>query len=103
MEKINLNELFDNNFNCHYAYDTQDEEPAMTKSRFKMVVYEFGKHLLQLAAENANSKDIKEPYCHDHTPFRGECITCGRYDNPYVIIGSEVDKQSILDTIKQIE
>ena len=83
-EKINLEKLFNNNFDCYTQvlskFVEQEEESALTKDKFKELCLDFGKQLLTLAAENA--KTIKD-YDFD--------------DNPIV------DKQSILDTIKQIE
>jgi hypothetical protein len=32
--------------------------------------------------------------CNDHTPFWGECVSCGRYDNPTVYI--KPDEELIL-------
>lgn len=50
---------------------------------------------LKAASENATV--VMVPNCFDHTPFRGPCVTCGRYDNPDV--ASEViSKKSILNS-----
>jgi hypothetical protein len=72
-EKINLEEILTTAFNGKY-WDIPME-------KCKIAILEFGKQLLELAAENA------------------DCIDVG--------VGAEyfykVDKQSILNTIKQVE
>jgi hypothetical protein len=50
----------------------------------------------QLNAILKNSKVLMRDYCHDHTPYRGECDTCGCYHN-YKIATEEVDENSIID------
>ena len=80
-EKINLEELFNNHFNCYTNFEDKgnyNDEPAISKDKFKELFLEFGKQLLELAAENA---------------------TYDWNDHEDIII----DKQSILDTIKQVE
>lgn len=52
--------------------------------------------IVNIAAEKAISEDIKVPDCDDHTPYWGPCVSCGSYDNPDVIVGSRVNKNSIL-------
>jgi len=61
------------------------------------------KQVLELASENADTKVIKRLECEDHTPFMGPCCSCGEYVNREIIVGSVVDKQSIIDTIKQVK
>lgn len=51
---------------------------------------------LKAAIEQVKTKNITIPNCDDHTPYWGACVTCGLLDNPDVIIGSEIDKESIL-------
>jgi len=104
-KKINLEDVFNNNFNCYTEFDLNqsciDEEPAMTKAKFKELCLEFGKQLLELAAENAivfeTEQDIER---------RNNCVdddTGEIIDEIYFFDPAFVDKQSILDTIKQIE
>lgn len=89
MSKINLDELFNNNFNCYTLSIVnwkEVDEPAITKDKFKELCLDFGKQLLELAAENAEidrskSLHVGSGYMH------GLCV----------------DKQSILDIIKQVE
>jgi len=73
--KINLEELFDNNFDCYTELIIEwieVEESAMTKEKFKIVIVDFANELLKLAAENSGLP---------------ECL----------------NKDAILNTIKQIE
>lgn len=86
MKTIDLEEIFNNNFNCCYAYDTKDEEIAMTKSKFKEVVFEICKTVLELAAENAEVV----------SGFKSTGEYSG-HSNWYV------DKETILGTINQIK
>ncbi len=79
--KINLEELFNNHFDCYTNFEDKgnyNDEPAISKDKFKELFLEFGKQLLELASENA---------------------TYNWNDHEDIII----DKQSILDTIKQVE
>ena len=79
--KINLEKLFNNNFNCYTNFENKgnyNDEPAISKDKFKELFLKFGKQLLELASENA---------------------TYDWNDHEDIII----DKQSILDTINQIE
>lgn len=75
--KINLEEILTQGFNGKY-WDVPFE-PC------KRAMLEFGKQLLELAAKNA--KTYTETYC---SPYKEE------WDKI-------VDKQSILNTIKQVE
>ena len=105
-KNISLDVLFDNNFDCYTEFDLNqshsDEAPAMTKEKFKLVVMEYSKQLLELAAENADTKDIMGMNCDDHTPYWGSCCNCGEYQNREIAVGTIVDVESITDTIKQI-
>ena len=86
--KINLEEIFHNNFDCYTNFEDKgnyNDEPAISKDKFKELCLEFGKQLLELAAENARIKD--------------KYTSVG----PAEYIGKVVNKQSILDTIKQVE
>ena len=86
--KINLEEIFHNNFDCYTNFEDKgnyNDEPAISKDKFKELCLEFGKQLLELAAENAR---IYEDIQYD------EC------DRDFLI--AKLDKQSILNTIKQI-
>ena len=99
MQKINLTDIIDDIFlNC-----SGDTTKFWAKTLAKQCALEFGKQLLELAAENAETTDIKGMNCQDHTPYWGECQNCNEYHNYEVIIGQEINKQSILDTIKQVE
>lgn len=60
-------------------------------------IREFIKKDRESVAKHAITKDITEPACQDHTPYWGACISYGRYDNPDIIVGSEVDKNSIIN------
>ena len=80
-KKINLEELFNNHFDCYTNFEDKgnyNDEPAISKDKFKELFLEFGKQLLELAAENA---------------------TYDWNDHEDIII----DKQSILDTINEVE
>ena len=88
MVKINLEEIFNNNFDCYTNFEDKgnyNDEPAISKDNFKELCLEFGKQLLELAAENAKIKS--------------NVFISGRTQSTTEI----VDKQSILDTIKQVE
>ena len=77
MQKINLTDIIDDIFlNC-----SGDTTKFWAKTLAKQCALEFGKQLLELAAENVNT-------------YIGYSA-----DDPIVM----VDKQSILDTIKQVE
>ena len=52
---------------------------------------------LKAASENVESKEIYEPSCSDHTPYRGVCGSCGSYNTYDVLVGSTIDKESILN------
>lgn len=91
MEKINLSKIFDNNFDSYNEYyvfgDEMDEQPAMTKEKFNEVVFDVIKKTLELASENAKIK-VERKYDFDH-----QC--CAKWN--------EIDKQSIQNTINQVE
>ena len=77
METINLTDIIDDIFlNC-----PGDTTKFWAKTLAKQCALEFGKQVLELAAENVNA-------------YIGYSA-----DDPIVM----VDKQSILDTIKQVE
>ena len=86
METINLTDIIDDIFlNC-----SGDITKFWAKELAKQCALEFGKQLLELAAENAK------------TEYKSEMVDtpCGaKYNTGKNII----DKQSILDTIKQVE
>ena len=82
MQKINLEEILQD---CYVInYENRKEVYAPIED-VKSAMIEFGKQLLELAAKNA--KTYTETYC---SPYKEE------WDKI-------VDKQSILDTIKQVE
>ena len=96
MEKINLEELFNNNFDCH-TIDVinwkQVEVPVLTKDKFKEVCINLSKQLLALAAYNSKI-EIK-------TVGEELIITDVHQEDNYTRI--QVNLKSILDTIKEIE
>ena len=90
--KINLEEIFNNNFDCYTNFEDKgnyNDEPAISKDKFKKLFLEFGKQLLELAAENAKTREMTELWS-------GQVWD----DGPLPIC---IDKQSILDTINQVE
>jgi hypothetical protein len=82
-KKINLEKLFDKHFinDCDEVNDARVEIILFAK--------EFGKQLLELAAENASVDYDEIEQC--------EYSWVALHDYP------EVNRQSIIDTIKQIE
>jgi len=78
MQKINLEDIIE----IQYFF------PEMEKYYIKQAMLEFGKQLLELAADNAQTKWVKEE------PIGFKIATAGR---------TVVNKQSILDTINQVE
>jgi hypothetical protein len=64
-------------------------------------IIEFAKLHVQAQQEaiikNIELEDITQPNCDDHTPYWGACVTCGRIDNPDIIIGAKVKEESILN------
>lgn len=40
-----------------------------------------------------------QPNCDDHTPYYGECVSCGRYDNPDVVD----DTDDLLDDLNKLK
>lgn len=96
-KKINLENLFNNNFDCYTEFDSMfsviDEQPAITKEKFKEVCLTFGKELLLLASKKAQCipiefKDLElyQKYIKDSN------------DTRWVI-----SEKSISDTINQVE
>jgi hypothetical protein len=57
------------------------------------------KYTLEQAAEKG--KVVMTENCNDHTPYRGPCVSCGRYDNPEIPTDM-IDQQSILSLEEQI-
>ena len=95
--KINLEELFNNHFDCYTNFEDKgnyNDEPAISKDKFKELFLEFGKQLLELAAENAECK----------LKIKIECNK-SQLENGFVFGTNAIiiNKQSILDTINQIE
>lgn len=85
--KINLEEIFNNNFDCYTNFEDKgnyNDEPALSKDKFKELCLEFGKQLLKLAYENAKIKEHRPDWEDDRRYY-------------------EVSEKSILDTIKQVE
>ena len=77
MEKINLEEIIDRHRIPGGHWADQD----FTETSIRQICMEFGNKLLELAAENANTKEVE--------------WSLGVY--------TEVNKESILNTINQIE
>lgn len=45
---------------------------------------------------------IITPNCHDHTPYRGPCLSCGQYDNPDVLDPEEaIQELELLKSLKK--
>ena len=81
METINLTDIIDDIFlNC-----SGDITKFWAKELAKQCALEFGKQLLKLAAENA------------------ECEEGAIVDLGFEIISASINKDSILNTIKQVE
>lgn len=109
-KKISLEEIFDNNFNCYTNFEDRgnyNDEPAISKDKFKELCIDFGKQVLELAAKNAKISHNfykKDENYKKYYEFEG--IYSERYDiygDSYGIDVFDVDKQSILNTINQIE
>lgn len=69
----------------------------------KAKIKEIVELVIDKCAEEVEINPIYEPNCDDHTPYWGKCISCGRYDNPDILVGSSVDKQSILSIKDKIK
>jgi len=102
MKKINLESIILEAYGCKDVSEFQRENDISIQMT-KEIMLEFGKQLLELANENAKLIDIKRMNCQDHTPYWGECQCCGQYDNYEIVIGQNLDKESITNTIKQAE
>lgn len=72
-------------------------EPLTQESVIEGLI-EFAKFHVRAQREaiKEKAKVIMIENCSDHTPFRGACCSCGRYDNPE-IPSDEIDKKSIDD------
>jgi hypothetical protein len=106
MDNINISEMlskYSKNVNTKISagYSLSGKE-LLTVTEAKAAIKEIVEAVVDKCAVEAESKDVKVPACDDHTPYRGACVSCGRYDNPDVIISSEVDKHSILNIKTQI-
>ena len=96
-KKINLEEIFNNNFDCYTNFEDKgnyNDEPAISKDKFKELCLKFGKQLLELAAENAECKLKIKIECSEFQLENGFSLGTN------AII---VNKQSILDIINQVE
>ena len=79
MRIINLEETFNNNFDCYTNFEDKgnyNDEPAMSKDKFKQVCVALVKQILELATKNTEHHYANKDW---------------------------VSKQSITDTIKQVE
>ena len=90
MKKINLDEIIHANAG-YIGHDFYVEQ-------VKKAMIEFGKQLLKLAAENATLSYADGRYCLPDYAVENFNAVVDDLDNAYFI-----DKQSILDTINQIE
>ena len=63
-------------------------EPIFLKENIKLMMVDFGKELLKIASENAKIKSV----------YRQSCTRASETE----YVGSSVDKESILDTIKSV-
>lgn len=112
MEKINLDELFDNKYDCYTEFDLNqshsDEAPAMTKEKFKEVIIEYSKQLLELAAENAKVNISCENMnrnitYNDEITIDNEFSYCEYNDNgPDYYYTVTPNRESITNVIEQI-
>lgn len=84
MEKINLEEFILKNIEVRDSVLWSDLEPEL-----KGLLLNFGKQLLQLASENAKTLDMEMHYG-------------GMRAGSYYIV-KEIDKESITNTINQVE
>lgn len=96
MKEINLEEILN-------QYSGVDSDYSYTKESALLAMKEACRQTLELAIENCILDDIEVDNCDDHTPYRGPCCSCGRYDNPKIVIGSTLNKESILNSINQIK
>ena len=87
MEKINLEEMFYNNFDCY----TQSvvgfatiETPSISKEKFKELCLSFGKELLELSSKRVEEAIEKSE------------------EEIYIGLAQEINN-SILETINQVE
>lgn len=97
-EKINIEAILNKHgveFGNMYNNPSKEESLAAIKEIVEQVI--------EKCTEEAEAKDLMAPNCDDHTPYWGACISCGKYDNPDIVIGSEVDKESILNVKQLIE
>ena len=67
------------------------EAYIFTPEELKQLLEEYTDRIVK----NAETKEVYAPSCDDHTPYRGACVSCGSYSNPDILVGSEVDKESI--------
>ncbi len=104
MDNINIDDII-NKYDKIFIQGVDGESYdryAISIDNVKAAIKEIIEAVIDKCAVEAESKDVKVPACDDHTPYRGACVSCGRYDNPDVIISSEVDKHSILNIKTQI-
>jgi len=105
-KKIDLEKLFEKHANCHASYDAT--ERTLDEDAFKEAMLDFGKQLLELAAENAiNQFWGMHDYHGDHDCFKLDeegCYTTNytNEDGNDVELSFHFDKQCIIDTINQI-
>jgi hypothetical protein len=77
---------------------SKDYMPLYGSHEVDVMLKEFAKLHVKAALEEASKHIISVPRCDDHTPYRGACVTCGSYDNPYILVGDEDDlKKAILN------
>ena len=94
-KKVNLEEI--------WKQVEKESQYGMNKGEQLKAMKEACRQVLILASENAKLVDIKRMNCEDHTPYWGVCQNCGQYHNYEVTAGQSLDKQSITNTINQVE
>jgi hypothetical protein len=105
-KKINLEELFDNNFDCYTTALInwkEVDEPAISKDKFKELCLNFGQQLLELAYEKSKIDVLKS----EDIETKGWYILNDKNrlvkDQLNDLYCYSINKQSILDTINQIK
>jgi hypothetical protein len=86
---MTIKEFIEKNYPNHHWNQTSAEQLAIDFAKFNV------KAALQKASEEVEI--IMTDNCDNHTPYRGVCIDCGRYDNPKIPT-NEVNKKSILES-----
>ena len=81
--------------------DEYSNQDVNSTKMLKEYFIEYTKEAIKIDRENvsnhATTIEQYAPNCDDHTPYWGACVSCGRYNNPNVLIGEKVDKDSIIN------